>query len=1122
MHVDRAGDGLGAYSFRILDLSTAAPLTLGSTVAGNLTPASETDAYQFSATAGESFFFNLQQQDDMPNASWRLVGPTGIELYNQSISSGDVDTLTIPLTGQYTLLIEGYVEDTGTGTYAFQVSSVPNNPPIALALNSTIAGSIDVLGESDTYTFDLSSDSQLYFDSLTNDDNVRWTLTGPLGIAVSNAGFASSDWFFYEPLSQLRLPAGSYTMNVDRSGDGVGVYSFRMLDLSTAATLTLGSTVTGNLTPASETDAYQFSATAGNSVFFDLQQQDNMPNASWRLVGPTGIELYTQWMSSGDVDTLTIPLTGQYTLLVEGNLEDTGTGTYGFQVSSVPNNPPIALALNATIVGSIDFLGESDTYTFDLSSDSQLYFDSLTNDDNVTWTLSGPLGIAVINAGFASSDWYYEPLSQLRLPAGSYTMHVDRSGDGLGGYSFRMLDLSTAAPLTLGSTVTGSLTPSFETDAYQFSAAAWDHFSFNSTVADPQNASWQLLDPYGAVIFSTGLGDSQADVALTYTGEYTLLVGGYIADTGSIDYALDATFLFNDPPAPSTGTLLALDTVVSSTIANPGVPETYIFELATDKQLYFDSLTNDDNVRWTLASQTGLIIENASFAYSDWLYYEPLSELKLPAGQYQLSIGGTGNFSFKILDLSTTTPLTVGSVVTGDLTPASETDAYQFSATAGDSFFFDLQQQDNMPEASWRLIGPTGIELYNQWMNYGDVDRLTVPLTGQYTLLVEGYIGDTGAGTYGFQVFSIPENTPIATALNSTIAGTIDIPGESNSYTFDLTSNTQLYFDSLTNDDNVRWTLSGPLGIAVSNAGFAFSDWFYEPLSQLRLPAGSYTMNVDRAGDGVGAYNFRLLDLSSAAPLTVGSPVTGDLTPGFETDAYQFSATAGESLFFDLQLQDNIPNASWRLLGPTGVEIYNQSLNWGDVDTLTVPLTGQYTLLIEGYLEDSGTGTYSFQVSSVPNNPPTAMALNATIDGSIDVPGESNSYTFDLTSDRQLYFDSLTNDGNVHWTLTGPLGTAVNATSFANSDWFSEPLSQLRLPAGSYTLTVARSGDGVGGYSFRMLDLATAASLTVDSVVTGSLTLPQKQTLTSSVQQLATASFLTCNSKTTCPMLVGD
>ena len=88
-------------------------------------------------------------------------------------------------------------------------------------------------------------------------------------------------------------------------------------------------------------------------------------------------------MSSGDVDTLTIPLTGQYTLLVEGNLEDTGTGTYGFQVSSVPNNPPIALALNATIVGSIDFLGESDTYTFDLSSDSQLYFDSLTNDDNV-------------------------------------------------------------------------------------------------------------------------------------------------------------------------------------------------------------------------------------------------------------------------------------------------------------------------------------------------------------------------------------------------------------------------------------------------------------------------------------------------------------------------------------------------------------------------------------------------------------------------------------------------------------------------------------------------------------------------------------------------------------------
>jgi hypothetical protein len=445
---------------------------------------------------------------------------------------------------------------------------------------------------------------------------------------------------------------------------------------------------------------------------------------------------------------------------------------------------------------TIGTVGDIDTYHFSLHAPSKIYVDGLSQFQNIEWQIVNH-GIAV-DSGSLGSD------RVSALNPGTYELEFRSRNDQQGGYSFQVHNLNEAPTLTPGVTTNGSLTPASETDAYQFSAAAWDHFSFNSTVADPQNAGWQLLDPYGGVIYSTGLGVSQADVALPYAGEYTLLVEGYIADTGSIDYAIDATFLVNDPPAPFTGTLLALDNVVSSTIATPGVPETYIFDLATDKQLYFDSLTNDDNVRWTLTSQIGTIIDNASFAYSDWLFYEPLSQLKLPAGQYQLSIGGTGDFSFKLLDLSTATPLTVGSPVTGELTPGFETDAYQFSATAGESFLFDLQQQDNMPNASWRLVGPTGSELYNQSMSSGDVDTLTIPITGQYTLLVEGYLEDTGTGNFGFQVTSVPNNPPTAMALNSTIAGSIDVHGESNSYTFDLASDTQLYFDSLTNDDNVR------------------------------------------------------------------------------------------------------------------------------------------------------------------------------------------------------------------------------------------------------------------------------------------------------------------------------
>src|SRR5919106_4527622 len=59
-------------------------------------------------------------------------------------------------------------------------------------------------------------------------------------------------------------------------------------------------------------------------------------------------------------------------------------------------------------------------------------------------------------------------------------------------------------------------------------------------------------------------------------------------------------------------------------------------------------------------------------------------------------------------------------------------------------------------------------------------------------------------------------------------------------------------------------------------------------------------------------------------------------------------------------------------------------------------------------------------------------AVNVT--GSIDVPGETDQYGFTLAQNAQILFDSTTSNGNLNWSLSGPLGTIVANRSFSGSD----------------------------------------------------------------------------------------
>jgi hypothetical protein len=587
---------------------------------------------------------------------------------------------------------------------------------------------------------------------MTANGHLQWSLSGPAGTPVSDLPFTNSDAGSGPADPVLSLPAGNYTLTVSGSGQTIGGYSFRLLYLSAATTIAEGASANGTLAPASSTDMYRFAASAGDSDHFTSVPGDYQKSVYWRLIDPYGDVLFTDRMGS-DAGQLTLLATGEYTLLIEGGVGDTGTTGYSFNVAflgNVPPPPPVGTPLNlgSTVTGTLSTPGEQDSYLFTLPAAGLFDFDALTNNASLQWSLSGPDGTPVSDLSFTRSDAGSGPQDPvLSLPAGNYTLTVSGTGSTTGDYSFRLLDLSAAATIAAGTPVTGTLSPANSTDTYRFAASAGDTYYFASLQRNTQSAAWRLIDPYGDVLFTSGLSSDGGRLTFSATGDYTLLVEGYISDTGATSYS------FNVAPVADTTQSMTVGTTVSGTPAGPGELDHYTFTLPSAGLFDFDALTNNASLQWSLSGPGGTPVSDESFTSSDGNSGPQDPVLSLPAGNYILTVSGTGQaagaYAFRLLDLSAGAPMTPGVAVSSTLSPGNSTDVYRFTASAGDSYdFAALQSSSN--QTTWRLIDPTGSVQLESGRSQ-DAGSITL-LGGTYTLLVEGWIAETAPVTYSFNV----------------------------------------------------------------------------------------------------------------------------------------------------------------------------------------------------------------------------------------------------------------------------------------------------------------------------------------------------------------------------------
>ncbi|HKQ38257.1 MAG TPA: CARDB domain-containing protein, partial [Verrucomicrobiae bacterium] len=157
---------------------------------------------------------------------------------------------------------------------------------------------------------------------------------------------------------------------------------------------------------------------------------------------------------------------------------------------------------------------------------------------------------------------------------------------------------------------------------------------------------------------------------------------------------------------------------------------------------------------WSLSGPAGLIVNARQFWNSDAADGNPL--LDLPAGDYTImvdtSTATTGNFSFRLLDATTASPFTPGTLVSGALAPGNSTALYRFTASAGDAFYFDGRPTSGFTGNPYvQIYSPLGNPLLPSQSITSDKDTFTLPQTGTYIFTVEGRAIDTSAsGNYSF------------------------------------------------------------------------------------------------------------------------------------------------------------------------------------------------------------------------------------------------------------------------------------------------------------------------------------------------------------------------------------
>lgn len=858
--LDGTGATTGDFKFRMVDMSGQPSLTLATPITRTLDPGYATEWYQFTAVGGERLYFDGLGAN--AGGSWALYGP-GNEGLGSSGIGGDFE-VTLPQSGVYLLGILG--NSANPVPYSVQVTAAKTTIS-NLALDASITGTITGPGDQAIFRFNATAGQRLYYDALDGDfDGIAVRLLNPFGTVVHLNQNADSDGGPF-----ALLDSGQYSLVIDPNGAVTGDFGFRLRNLAGVTPLTFDAPITKTLNPGFSADIYAFTGNAGDVLYFDGLGAN--AGGSWTLYGPSQENLGSAGIG-GDFE-VTLTRSGTFLVILAGN--SANPVAYSVQVGQVEPTTT-SLVLGTVVNGIIAAPGARDIYTLTGTAGQRWYFDALDRDfESINCRLLGPTGAAVWEVNH-SSDVGPFTLAQ----NGTYTLVVDGNGATVGDYSFRMLNVADATAMNLTTPLTGSLSPRSRTDAYQFNGTKGQRISFDSLSATAGDATWRLVNPANQSLVSGAITTDLASVVIGESGTLLLLIEGTAENVAPLNYQVRLSDTSEAPVAT-----MGLGTILTGTVT-AATPVTNLFAASAGLTIYFDSQDRSSGgVVVDLRGPSNVLIQSLG-ASTDF------GPLLLPfSGTYSVVTRGSGNYRFRILDLSTAPTLALGAATEATLDPGYRTDVYQFNGTVGKRLLYDALDND-FDQIAVRLLSPDGSFRINANAD-SDTGVVRLGTPGVYYLFLESLIAT--AANYNFRLLDVDAAPQMA--VGTPVTGTLD-PGLSAAvYRFSGTQGRLIYVDATGSNTSGQSVLYGPNNDALVAVNLA------QDLEHVPLFTAEYVLVL--AGNGVAAapFTFQVYEPNAAGPefIILSFVVSGN------TATAEWTAIPGKS--YVLQSKAALGNPAW-------------------------------------------------------------------------------------------------------------------------------------------------------------------------------------------------------------------
>lgn len=939
--------------FVLMNLANTAELPRDTDVTVTLDPAGSAQLYGFDAAQGEVLYFDIAATSSVRAL---LMAPSGRTVWS---SFGPVEPQSYMEGGRYTLILEGGKNSVGQVRVAMRA---PTQAVAPMTLGETVSGTV-LRGDSPGHAFSLDSDRLVLFDSLTPLSGLRWSIETPDGAQITAPRAFNSQSGGYEAVQHLS--AGDYVLRVTGQGAATGDYSFRLLDSADAQAIAAGTPVAVTLEAGRESRLFAFDAAAGERLAVAAPEIDGTGrgNISWRIFHESGLELARR-TSFQTLESDPLPLSGRFYLALDGGSNLSAPVDVTFQLSRTPQ-PAEALTgtafeLGGLVEGQIAEAGDTGHHRFTLTAPARLILDSRTNSSALRWQIEGPQGAITDPRAFSATGfsayggvWTTDNPYFIPLDAGDYSIRVAGTGTATGSYAFTLLDLNAATDLSDGETVSQAMLGNAMA-VFRFHGQAGDDAWVRTASPGLSTLStrWQLIAPDGSRLSS--LGSSTWDLPLSQTGTHYITFEPALTATGpyaiEVSAGVQQTTRFDITP----GEAVARNLPQAHT-------HRYAFTLEAPRVLHLNARASDQGIeRWL--ERDGEIVDPAR----DLRSTQDVSNgrLVLAPGDYELVVkgrsGASGDYAFALRDLDADLPVLGAGGVNYTLNPASASAEYRFDGVAGTELFI---ARENVTAAAthWALYAP-GMRQIGSGLLDSHPGRFLLPETGSYRLVIDGRPSLTGESTGTLRLTATGDVAQPLT-LDRDVTGAIARPGERQIYDFTLAAPTTLFFDSLTNRSDLRWTLEGPEGVlrqAGLNNDSSGSD--LHPVAP-----GDYRLIVEGTGAATGDYRFRLMDLAAAERIAGGQHVAGVLDPGSRARAYVMPAQAGDRLFMDNSGPAG-QGAWWRIFSPLGA-LVAQGSTANDLSGQVLGLDGDYLITVEGQASRTDPAAYAFNLFLHPSGP---------------------------------------------------------------------------------------------------------------------------------------------------------